>query len=108
VVPNETIGVTVSGIVVCPVNDWRMLPGIVDHLAADLDTIAGCYRHRRSEIDIVYDLNGSAGRLRPELFVLGMGVRAHEKRRAARYRRHHVDHFPVLLCAWITRARENV
>jgi hypothetical protein len=98
----------VGGIVVRPVDDRRALSGIVDHLTAYLDAIAGSDRHRRREIDIVDDLNWTTCGLRPELFVLGMGVRTHEKRRPARHRCHHVNHLPILLCAWITRTRENV
>jgi hypothetical protein len=80
----------------------------MDHLAADLDAIAGQDRHRRREIDIVDDLNWSACGLRPKLFMLGVGVGTHEKRGAAGHRRYHVDHISALLCAWITRTRENV
>jgi hypothetical protein len=97
----------VRRIVVCPMDDRRALPGIVDHLTTDLDLIARPHGNGRREIDVVDNLYWPVRRLCPEFFMLGVGVRAYEKRRAAGYRRHQIDHLSILLYAWITRAAGN-
>jgi hypothetical protein len=96
------------GIVVRPVDDRRAFPGILDFVTADFDLITGHDGDGRREVDVVDYLDWSARGLRPELFVLGMRMRAPEKCRPAGYGCHHIDHLPILLCAWITRARGNV
>lgn len=87
---NETVGMVMAGIVVRPMND-RQPPGIVDHLASDLDPIAGADGAARRDADVVDDLELARAARNVECLVHRVGVRAVEEVRRRRDRPRKID-----------------
>ena len=77
---DEAVGMTMTRIVVRPVDD-RRAARIVHDLAANLDTVADLYRTPWRERDVVDYLQRPSRRIDVECFVYAAGARAEEESR---------------------------
>ena len=87
---DKTVGVTMSRIVVRPMYD-RPSSGIVHHLTANLNAVAGRNRAARRDADVVHDLDAAGTALNVECFVHSVCPRSVEEARRRGDDRREID-----------------